>query len=457
MKSRETAAPRRGGASRRRRDSILRAVAYLSGYLLATSALAGGRDTPPAPLNYEREVLSSPTLGRVPGDFGTWRELFAEQARLNAAAAAIEADPAAHAQLGGIVADPTARRLQVYWKGGLPDGTRALLARLGRDVPVEIRPTNHSASELRLASRRLSQDRRVARVLFRAEAARLDVMLDRSVAPEERRKFESRLRSAQLLAGSPAMSLAFSAGARPVAAHTRDQAGSPAFAGARIFMPHRTNMACSLGFAVQNGVDGPLGWLTAAHCKKARDDNRMFNGVAGKDERGSLVIGSFKNWTTDYDLAYLEAASGVTAGAFVYVGRPFGENAAVPVGSWANSYEGNYVFASGSSTGLTGAHKVQSINVDFQGVSDTVLAEHIMPSGAAVGSGDSGGPVFAFQPDARAEARGIMVMHDNENFVDCPTQSREGEAGICTHGFYFSPVKFGAQVLSANVLVGEWP
>ncbi|MEK8106645.1 hypothetical protein NKG94_18135 [Micromonospora sp. M12] len=58
----------------------------------------------------------------VPGGFASWAELLRVQQRMNTAAARITtvAQRSADSGFAGVVADPTTRQLQVYWKGEPP-------------------------------------------------------------------------------------------------------------------------------------------------------------------------------------------------------------------------------------------------------------------------------------------------------------------------------------------------
>lgn len=426
----------------------------------AAAAGAGAADTDPlAGLRLERNILSSPSLGPVPAGFANWRELFVEQARLNAAARELEADSAATAQLGGIVADPRSRQLQVYWKGDVPQKTLELLATLRRDVPVTVFPANYSSDELLAEATRISRDPRVVWAAPAADASGLDLTLERHLGASDRANLLRDLQGAGLLSS-------VSMGETPLLVHSRDDAGSPMFAGARI-RPKDHILYCTLGFGVQKDINGPLGWLTADHCtpdepaKYAFSD--MYNTKKGAEERGSLKIGAMSIKSVDYGAGFIKAASGVNVGRFVYVGRPFGEDAAVPVGGMQRTYAGNFVFASGSSNGLTGALLVthaRKITLDGTKMMTRAIHQGALATGqgAAVGNGDSGGPVFAFMADGRAEARGVIVMRDPNLLTPCPSVTRTSEPEErCSIGVYFADVERISSGWSVNVLVGDWP
>ncbi|HKT04909.1 MAG TPA: hypothetical protein VJT31_35795, partial [Rugosimonospora sp.] len=89
----------------------------------------------------------------VPGGFASWQELLRMQTRLNDAAARITAATrGADTGFAGIVADPTARQLRVYWKGQAPG---ALIAAVRASVPVTVLPAAYTQRQLNAAAARL--------------------------------------------------------------------------------------------------------------------------------------------------------------------------------------------------------------------------------------------------------------------------------------------------------------
>src|SRR4051812_43734085 len=97
----------RGGTVVRRTLFALAAAIVATG-ALGTPAMADGKPVTP----------STQPAEAVPGGFASWRALFAEQDRLNAAAGEITA--ARGEGFAGVVVAPEARRLTVYWKGRVP-------------------------------------------------------------------------------------------------------------------------------------------------------------------------------------------------------------------------------------------------------------------------------------------------------------------------------------------------
>jgi hypothetical protein len=455
--------------------------------IMAGGALAEGTYTPEYP-PLEPRILSSPTLGPVPGDFANWSELFAMQERLNAAARQILADPAAAANLAGIIAAPDERHLQVFWKGETPASTRALLAQLRRDVPIVVRAARYSRAELLAAHQRVMQEPHVMQANPKTDGSGLDVVFDERHTDTILRAALSR-RVDALLAGIPAR---YSSASPSMAVASRDASARPPFSGSRIIGGASDGSACSLGAPVylDNVNDGlqTYGWLTARHCT-GPVGTRIYN-TQTKSDKKSSVIGTMRHSAGNTDAAFIE---GSPTKARLFVGRPFEETASVPIGGSSSNFEGNLVFTSGSATGLNGALRVLSNTPSiteeawvckswedtpdgfrtYDGAANCVLekkivtfynvarAEHIRGL-AAVGDGDSGGVAFSFLPDGRALVRGVIARKGKAR-VDCPAEHRVPMDGAnAVHNFCSSEVQFvdwDALVslgVVSGVLTGTW-
>ncbi|MFI6241928.1 hypothetical protein ACIBEF_18835 [Micromonospora sp. NPDC050795] len=123
----------------RRPVAMLRRVAVtaisltlLAAGLTATPATAAPGGKAPATGSF---IDSTP----VPGGFASWSELLRVQQRMNNAAAQITnaAQRSANSGFAGIVADPTTRHLQVYWKGEPPAN---LVANARATVATQVLP-----------------------------------------------------------------------------------------------------------------------------------------------------------------------------------------------------------------------------------------------------------------------------------------------------------------------------
>src|SRR5688572_19204694 len=73
---------------------------------------------------------------KVPGGFASWGDLAAMQIKLTAAATRFQA--AAGRGYAGVIAAPETRRLDLYWKGSVPDDILALIERERSAVPIRV-------------------------------------------------------------------------------------------------------------------------------------------------------------------------------------------------------------------------------------------------------------------------------------------------------------------------------
>lgn len=439
--------------------------------LAAVTATAAADAAALGELPLEPNILSSPALGPIPGDFATWSELFAVQERLNAAALRIFDDPHAAAHLAGIVAAPETRKLQVYWKGTIPAATETLLAELRRAVPIDVSPAMYSHAELLAAHRAAIQEPFVLEANPKVDGSGLHIVFDRAHRDEVRvDTLHAKLRS--VLHAAPALDITYSRPGTFVA--TRDKPAVPAFAGAWINLEGGKE-GCTLGVPVMNGTT--RGWLTAEHCVGPIGKRVRLQSSSGQ------VIGTIGATDSPHDAAFIRASTQVVGR--LYVGRPYGENASVPVAPPARNIVGNIVFASGAATGLNGALRIEQIvpryakmgikktpipgcpiasSVCYEGtpvvvgyISDAVRARHISNL-TAVGNGDSGGVAFSFTPDGRAQPRGILVYHEKENKVVCPSGHRLKSPDYCASEVIYTNLDkvIEAGTVATSVITSSW-
>ncbi|MEU7974931.1 hypothetical protein AB0B48_23115, partial [Micromonospora sp. NPDC049089] len=150
---------RRPVATLRRVAVTAISLTLLAAGLTATPATAAPGGKAPATGSF---IDSTP----VPGGFASWSELLRVQQRMNNAAAQITnaAQRSVNSGFAGIVADPTTRHLQVYWKGEPPAN---LVANARATVATQVLPAAYSQRELMAAADRL----RAARPLASAPSA----------------------------------------------------------------------------------------------------------------------------------------------------------------------------------------------------------------------------------------------------------------------------------------------
>jgi hypothetical protein len=432
--------------------------------MMAFATVVSAAD-PAADWPLDRDILTNGRLGEVPFGFASWRDLFDEQERLNDAAASILADPHAAAQLAGVIASPAARRLQVYWKGELRDSTRRLLSRLRTRMPVDWHSADFSRAEMLAASHRALALEEVIGAGPRSDGSGLDITLDPGAAMSG---VTAALLS-KVAKAAPGMRLNPTMGPATQFVHSRDSMSLPFYGGGRI-SDSRLRAPCSLGMPVTFDKFGTaqIGWLTAAHC--------VHPSMLSRVNAGSILIGSVHSRSDGWDVAIILSTANTVEGR-VFVGRPAGQSAAVPIGDVRTSVIGNVVFSSGSSTGLNGPLIITALDqsVEYKDVtycaergdcgtvkghtiSSLVRAEH-QNGLTAVGSGDSGGVAFSFDKDGRAVARGILSQRDPKTRVPCPSDHRVPvhDDNYCTSALLFADFELYRQVFKVNPVTSNWP
>ena len=459
-----TASQEAAGRCVRGKKAVRRLASLMCVVMMSATAIAAASD-PAAEWPLERDIFNSGRLGEVPFGFASWRDLFAEQERLNDAAASVLADPHAAAQLADVIASPAARRLQVYWKGGLEDSTRRLLARLRTRMPVDWHSAGFSRVEMLAASRRALALEEVIGAGPRSDGSGLDITFN----PGSARNGVTASLLAKVERVAPGMRLNASVGPAVQFAHSRDDMSLPFYGGGRISDSLLKNV-CSLGMPVNFDWAGARqsGWLTAGHCVHANMKSRV--------HAGSTLIGSVHSRSEGWDVAIIHSTADKLE-ARVFVGRPAGESAAVPIGSVRTSVTGNVVFSSGSSTGLNGPLAITALDqfVEYDGslvcaerrdcanipgyrISSLVRAKHLHGR-TAVANGDSGGVAFSFDTDGRAVARGILSQKDPLTKVTCPSDHRmpSGDGNSCTHTLLFADFELYRKVFKVSPLTSNWP
>ncbi len=164
---------------------------------IGTQAQAGSKPVRSAPVH--------PTAP-APAGFASWKQVWAYQARLNAAAETILA--AGDAGNASIVADPTRRELRVYWHGAVPATVRTTAGLLG--VPVTFRAAAFTHRELVIDAKRLAEAGRVVSAAPATNGSGLAVTVDGAMGPAA----QSRLRTRS------SVPLFITPGTRPTASST---------------------------------------------------------------------------------------------------------------------------------------------------------------------------------------------------------------------------------------------
>ncbi|MGC4862457.1 hypothetical protein [Micromonospora sp. DT68] len=370
----------------------------------------------------------------VPGGFASWTELLRLQQRMNTAAARITnaAQRSASSGFAGVVADPTTRQLQVYWKGEPPAN---LVATARATVATRVLPAPYSQRELVAAAARLraAAGDRITTVGPRADGAGLLVGT------------QDGLLGATSLAGVP-VTVQTGVAAAPA---TRWDDTAPWWGGAA-WRNTATGGGCSTGFGVFQG--GVARMLSAAHCANlnvvAADPTGQTIGVVGTRNTGTdtlLIAGSsggrvFNNSTN--------AAGGVVS-----------EFSNQVIGAQA-SQVGNFVCTSGAYSGTRCSIQVKARNLcinvrNFGTVCGQVQAESTTRTNA-VGQGDSGGPVEIVNAANTLQvwATGTNTAIDDTNTATtCTGYVTTGR--VCAWRMYYEDIFSGmAGVGASGVILG---
>jgi len=375
----------------------------------------------------------------VPGGFGSWEELLAMQEQLNGAAEQISAAGADQSGFTGIVASPQDRRLRLYWHGVPPDPVLELVGELRREVPIDLLPAPYPLSELREQQELIAPEPGVSAVFPHIDGSGLTVEFAGS---------EADARAVPAIAGATVpVTIVPDATVEPTDCSGRQDDCSPYSGGGR----YVTGSLCTTGFTLRYQLltippTAPsYRILSAGHCGS--------NGATVKDGGGQM-IGSVVNDLDSADLLQIAPSRTVGLGPTVFTG-PVGSTSTKVVKKAADSFVGNWVCPSGASTGEHCEVIVDAVNVTILGTVKTIRASHYYLDQAAVGKGDSGGPVIVHQWwGGGVYALGTISAGSSQ--VACPPGS---VSAVCYHTIYYVGILhalalYGWTFGSVNVLTG---
>ena len=418
----------------RRTVTMLRRVAVTA---IGLTLLAAGMTATPAtaaPAGKAATTGSFVDSTPVPGGFASWSELLRLQQRMNTAAARITnaAQRSANSGFAGIVADPTTRQLQVYWKGEPPAN---LVATARATVATQVLPAAYSQRELMVAADRLraAAGNKITTVGPRADGAGLLVGT------------QDGLLGAAALAGVP-VTVQTGVAAAPA---TRWDDTSPWWGGAA-WRNSATGGGCSTGFGVSRagwrGCSPPRTAPTSTSSRPTRPGRRSATSCTRNVGTDTLVLAGssggriFNNSTT-------------AAGAVV------SEFSNQVIGASA-SQVGNFVCTSGAYSGTRCSIQVKARNLcinvrNFGTVCGQVRAENTARTNA-VGQGDSGGPVEIVNAANTLQvwATGTNTAIDDTNTeVACTGYVTTGR--VCAWRIYYEDIFSGmAGVGASGVVLG---
>lgn len=378
----------------------------------------------------DKPIVETPTPGNLPGagtppgGFASWAELMRVQAQLDAVADRVSG--LRDSGLGGVEVSAETRQLRVHWKGAVPAELRKLGSSMPSGTTMSIRPAAHSLGELAAAATRISELTDVASVSPAADGSRVEVSLNRKRATSDS---QTKVRGK-----AGAVAVGFLAQSEPALAYSRGNDSPPYWGGARW-------NGCSTGFAIW--VGGASKMLSAGHCAA--------NGSAAYDGGGDYM-GTVSGDSDAYDRLYINTSS---AGR-IYDGGVGSGEFSKPVTGAAHSYVGDWLCDSGAYSGARCGIQVKAVNVTiYVGyyIYQTVRAEKVDLT-AAIGNGDSGGPVFSLSADPnRVIAKGTNTAIDLGTQAPC-TGIPESSTRRCAWRFYYVDVVNSLNAYGASIITG---
>jgi hypothetical protein len=355
-----------------------------------------------APTATSRPAPSSP----VPAGFANWPDVYAFQARLNAAAGQIvAADGAGQAS---IVAAPANRELIVYWPGQVPQTMRTVADRL--DVPVVFRPAGFGHNTLVAQAKLLASDPRVAQAAPQADGSGLAVTVTTPSALTDHASLQA----------DATVPISVTVGERPRSLFNR-QADVPRFYGGSAYESGSPlAIDCTNGFRFRFGDIYRM--VTAAHC--------VAPGAAVRISGQPNPAGTVTAVTACRDTALIDYPGGLDPR--VYTGASNSNSAADILGATPD-FVGNLVGTGGATSGEHFNIPVQAVDVFItlsssscgRNADGPFIRAGYPTAQCAVASGDSGGPVYSYIGDANSVlARGTISA--GLGTANCPNGGNTG-------------------------------
>ncbi|MFL6124513.1 hypothetical protein [Actinophytocola sp.] len=353
-----------------------------------------------AALAFSAAVGTTPAAQAVP-EPTTWQRMLAQQPLIHAADV-IQAEVLRGADTGfaGIVLEDD--HVALWWKGAVPAGITAAIAKAETHAPVEIERARYSNAELRAAAAvidaRRDEKSPVHAVKVPADGSGLVLG---TTSAEAARQFAG-------LVDVPVRTVV-EAPLRPV---SRQNDSPPWKGGATIVLGGTA--ACTSGFSVRTG-DNARYLLTAGHCGSP--------GARVTDPTGEF-IGNVGAKQTDHDILLIPTGNVVNQ---QYLGNG-DSNTTTPVQGWGDVYTNEILCQSGVTSARETGGPVCDIKVLFFYADREDLVEGEQQNGQpAARPGDSGGPVYGPSSAGGVIAKGTVtrVAGARIGFQDFRTANRD--------------------------------
>jgi len=327
-----------------------------------------------------------------------WAQMVAQQPLVRAADV-IQAEVlrGGYAGFAGIVLESD--HVALWWKGAVPAGITAAVAKAERQAPVAIERARYSNAELRAAADVLDARRgkEVHAVKIPADGSGLVLGTTAAAAT----------RSLSSLVDVPVRTVV----EEPLVDVSRQNDSPPWKGGATIVLG---NAACTSGFAVRNGANQRF-ILTAGHCGNP--------GVRVTDPTGEF-IGNAGSKHGDHDIMLIPTGNVVNQ---QYVGGG-NSNSVEIVRGWGDVYTGEILCQSGVTSARETGNPVCNIKVLFFYADREDLVEGEQLNGQpAARPGDSGGPVYGPAAGGGVIAKGTVTRTAGARigFQDFRTANRD--------------------------------
>ncbi|MEO3975640.1 hypothetical protein [Streptomyces sp. CAU 1734] len=302
------------------------------------------------------------------------------------------------------------------WKGQPPkDVTRAIATHRKRGLSVEVTSARYSAKELRRAMDAIAgsgirrvNGAKIVRVSPGKDGNSLTVGVNTSGAAL--RTFADKPNTAGALPASLTRGIPVSL----TSATEATPASNPAFDrrlgestgyhyGGQVIMPTYGGR-CTAGFGAYDRQKGTDYLITAEHCTTQP-------GQIWRNGRDSS-LGTLETADASNDTAYIRVEGNKRAGGYIVGGSPAGERGQpmLTVGTWRDTYHGQYVCFSGALTGercgvpVSGSYGWQYVQNKRYWTIDTGES----PWEYVAGKGDSGGPVYSYLVSGGVVAHGLI-------------------------------------------------
>jgi hypothetical protein len=321
----------------------------------------------------------------VPSGFASWNQVYAVQAKLDAAATKIAVVGHGNAS---IVTAPLRRELHVFWPGAVPASVRALPRQLG--VTATFAQAAFGQRALVAEAKRLAATPGVISAAPKADGSGVAVTIAAT---------SGSARPASLATSK--YPLAVRTGQRPSVMFGR-QADTPSFlGGSRYFSPAG---GCSNGFALFVSGAANVFELSAGHC----GENGQTVSITGQPN----PAGTITNKIACRDNMAIDYPSGV-AGR-IYTG-PFTSSTSAAVVASTSDFVGDLVVSGGATSGENFNIPVETVD-EFTAING-IPCSTVGPLTQAGFSnrsctnapGDSGGPVYSYDVNGNVIGRGTVT------------------------------------------------